>query len=102
MKIGIFSAERCGSFLIKPNVAQDLPSQIGHRGEDAAIDDLALEFAEPAFHLIEPRRVGRGEVESDVGMLLEEILHRVGFVRGEVVQYDVHVAIGGWGGDDIP
>src|SRR5580700_3697769 len=60
--IGIFPLKGFGRFLVEPDVAQDLPPQVGDGGEDAAIDDVALELAEPAFDLIEPRGVGWCEV----------------------------------------
>ncbi len=53
--IGIFPPERLGGLLIEPDIAQDFTLQVGDRSEDAAIDDLALEFAEPALDLIQPR-----------------------------------------------
>jgi hypothetical protein len=74
---------------------------MGDGGEDASIDDVSLELAEPALHLIQPRRVSRREVQIHVGLLLKEVLHQFRFVRGKVVQDDVHLAIGGLGGDDL-
>ena len=99
--LGVFPAEGFGGFLIEPNVAQDLSFQICNRGEDAAIDGIPLELSEPALDLIEPRRVGWGEVECHVGMLLEDMLDQIGLVRGEVIQDNVHVAVGGLVGDDF-
>ena len=52
------------------DVAAQLPGQIGGGGEDAARDDVALHLGEPQLDLIQPRRIGGREVETDVGMLL--------------------------------
>ena len=67
--------ERLGCFLVEPNVAQDLAPQIGDGRKDAAVDNLALELAEPTLDLIEPRRKGGREVQGHVGVLLQEAFH---------------------------
>ena len=46
-----------GSFLVEADVTNDLAFEIGDGGEDAAIDNVSLELAEPALDLIEPRGV---------------------------------------------
>jgi hypothetical protein len=56
-------------FFIQADVAHDLAVKIGNRNEDAAIDHISLQFREPSFDLVESRRMGRGEVEFNVGML---------------------------------
>jgi hypothetical protein len=38
------------------DVAAEFASQIGDRGEDAASNDLALDFGEPDLNLVEPGR----------------------------------------------
>jgi hypothetical protein len=40
---------------------------------------------EPAFDLIQPRRVGGERVQRDVRMRLKKLLHQFGSMRGEVV-----------------
>ena len=75
--------------MIKADVAHDLAAEVGDGGEDSAVDYVTLQFAEPALHLIEPRRIRRREVELHIGMLLEEGLHEIRFVGGEIVQNDV-------------
>jgi hypothetical protein len=42
--------------------------EVRHGGEDAAGDHISLDLAEPQFDLVEPGRVGRGEVHMNVGM----------------------------------
>ena len=71
-----------GSFLVEADVAQDLAFQVEDRSEDTPIDDVALELAEPALDLIEPRLIGWREVKRHVGMLLKIAFHQVGVVGG--------------------
>ena len=40
-------------------------------------------------------------MQIHIGMLLKEVLHQFRFVRGKVVQDDVHLAIGGLRIDDL-
>ena len=55
------------------DVAAEFASQVGNRGEDAARDDLAFDLGEPDLDLVEPGRIGGGEVKPDSGMLLQEV-----------------------------
>ena len=59
-----------------------------HGFEDAASDDVSLDLAEPYLHLVEPGRIGRGEVETHLGMSLRKVLYGLGFVRREVVEHE--------------
>jgi hypothetical protein len=55
-------------------------------------DNVALDLGKPQFHLIEPGRIRGREMEADSGMLLQKLLHRFGFVGGEIVQHDVNLS----------
>ena len=59
--------------------------------------NAALEDAEEAFDLVQPRRAGRREVKLHIGMGLEPRF--VLLVGVEVVEHDVDVAIGVIGHD---
>ena len=72
------------------DVASQLGSQIGYGSKHAAGADLALDFGEPQLDLIEPGGVGGREVESDAGILLEELPYQPRFVGGEIVEDDVN------------
>src|SRR6202035_1806252 len=65
------------------DVAAEFASQVGNRGEDAARDDLAFDLGEPDLDLVEPGRIGGGEVKPDSGMLLQEVPDGLSFVRRE-------------------
>ena len=90
--VGVFPLRRLGSLLIEANVAQDLASEVGDRGEDAAVDDIAPKFGEPAFDLIQPGRIGRREVKAYIGMLIQKLLCQFGFVSGKVVQDHMYLS----------
>jgi hypothetical protein len=47
------SSEKGEPFAVKPDVAHDLAAEIGDRGEDAAVEHLALQLGKPDLHLIE-------------------------------------------------
>ena len=45
------------------------------------LEKQRINYREPQFHLLQPRRVSRGEVEPDFRIPLEELLHHLGLVR---------------------
>ncbi len=49
----------------RADVAHDLAGEIGHGGEDAPGDHVALNLRKPQFDLVEPGRVSRRVVEVD-------------------------------------
>jgi hypothetical protein len=61
--------ERFGVGIVGTDVAHDLAFEIGSRREDAASDQVTLDLRKPDFDLIEPGRVGRCVVDSDLWML---------------------------------
>ena len=71
------------------DVAPQLAGQAGFGGEDAAGDDVRLDFGEPQINLIEPGRIGGREVKVDAGMLFQELPDQRGFVSGKIVEDDV-------------
>ena len=82
-------------------IKSEFSSQVGNRGEDAARDHVAFDFGEPDLDLVEPGRVGGGEVKADSRMLPQEVVHRLGLVRGEVVQDDVNLLPGRTQGEHL-
>ena len=83
------------------DIASDLAGEVGFGGKDAAGDQIALNFGEPDFDLIEPGRVGRCVVELKVGMGGEELRHGLGLVRRKIVGDDVDLLALGLRGDHI-
>ena len=58
--------------------------KVGDAGEGAASHRFGGEFAEPAFHQVEPAGAGGDEVRDEAGVALEPRLH-VGVLVGAVV-----------------
>jgi len=83
------------------DVAQEFGAQIGQGTEYPARDDMALDFGEPVFDLVEPRGVGWGEVQADVGMSLEKGLHQLGLMSRKIVGNDMDRLAHWLGGDDL-
>src|SRR3989338_8756315 len=73
------------------DIAHQLPTQVGDRGEDAPRRDIALDLGEPEFDLIEPGRIGRREVEMDERMRHQEGPDLLRFVSREIVHDDVNL-----------
>lgn len=88
--VGVFPLDRSSVGRVGVDVAAQFASQIGHRGEDATCNDLALDFGEPEFHLVEPRRIGGSEVKLHARMAGDEFANQWGFVGSEVVEDDMN------------
>ena len=89
--VGIRPLKRRGLVIVVTNVGDDLASEVRDRCEDAAGDHVAFDLREPEFHLIEPRAIGRGEMQMDAGMASEEGRDQLGLVRREVIEDEVDV-----------
>ena len=75
------------------DVVHELTSEIRHRSEDTARDDVSLDLAKPEFDLIEPRGIGRGEMQLHTRVVAQKAPDPVGLVSGEIVQDDMHFAV---------
>src|SRR6267143_600634 len=71
--ISIFPLHGSGRFVVLTDVSQELFVQIRNGSEYASGDDVALDLAEPQLNLIQPRRVGRSEVQVNLGMHRQEV-----------------------------
>jgi len=83
--ISIFPLHGSGRFVVLTDVSQELFVQIRNGSEYASGDDVALDLAEPQLNLIQPRRVGRSEVQVNLGMHRQEVRDRPALVSREVV-----------------
>src|SRR6266542_3375258 len=90
--IPIGPANRLRSFVVVPNVATNLPCEVGDRREDPACEQLPLDLRKPELDLIQPRRVRRREVDLHMRMREQERPDRLRLVRGEIVRNDVNLA----------
>jgi hypothetical protein len=60
------------------DIAHELAGQVLDRGEDPARHHLAFDAGKPQFDLIEPRGVGRGEMQVQLGIIGEELCDPLG------------------------
>src|SRR5262245_31773627 len=91
-RISIAPADRLRRLVVMPNVPTNLAREIVDRGEDASGEQVAFDLGEPELDLIEPRRVGRREMEPHVGVRDEERPNRLRLVRGEIVENHMNLA----------
>ena len=83
------------------NVPANLTREVFHRREDATCQQVALNASEPELDLVEPRRVGRREVEVHVRVSLEEGGHRPRLVGRQVVENHMNLALTRLAGDEV-
>src|ERR1700754_2340772 len=93
VSISVSPFKGLGALVVDFDIAGDLAGEIGFGSKDAAGDQIALNFGEPDFDLIEPGRVGWRVVELKVGMGGEELRHGLGLVRRQVVGDDVDLLV---------
>ena len=99
--ISVGPFEGLGAFVVALNIASNFAGEVGFGGKDAAGDQVALNFREPDFELIEPGRVSRGVMELKVGMGGEELSDGFGLVHRKVVGDDMDLLTLGLRGGDI-
>ena len=68
-----------------PDVLHELSPQVGHRLEHAARNDVALDLGKPEFDLVEPGGIGRGEVQVNLRMSIQEVVDLSRLMGREVV-----------------
>ena len=87
--------------VVESDVTHQLAPQIGRRGEDPAGNEIALDFAEPDLHLVEPRAVGRRVVDLDRRVGCEPVPDRPGLMRREIVADEVDLPPSWLGREDL-
>ena len=93
--------EGCGGFVVLLDVADQFSGEVGCGSEDAASDDIALNFGKPDLDLIEPTGIGRGVMDPYGWMGLEELENILGFVYAQVVGHDMNLSTLRLAGDDL-
>src|SRR6202790_3555440 len=92
---------RSGFAIVGADIAHDFAIQIFDRSKDAASNEIALDFREPNFDLIEPRRIGRRVMNAYFRVTSQKIADRLGFVRAQVIADDVNGSFWSLTGDEI-
>ena len=83
--ISIGPLKGSGAFVIGADVAHEFSFEVGLGSENSAGDQVALDLGKPELDLVKPGGVGGSKVQTDVGMLGEEVFDAFCFVGGEVV-----------------
>jgi hypothetical protein len=83
------------------DVAHEFAAQVGHGFKDSAGNNVARDFGEPVFDLVEPGTISGGVMQGEVWMVGKEAIDELGFVGGEVIHDEVDLLAGGLCGDDL-
>src|SRR5882757_3008710 len=83
--ISIFPLHGTGRFVVLTDVSQELSLQIRDGSEYTSRDDVALDLAKPQLDLIQPRGIGRSEVQVNLGMRRQKVRDRPALVSRDVV-----------------
>jgi len=101
--VGVFvsplEGESC--FVVMADIGHDLSVEVGLGFEDAACNEVSLDLGEPDLDLIEPRGIGRGEMELDVGTDAQKLLNGFSFMSRKVVGDDMNMGFGGLSSDHL-
>ena len=100
VSISVGPFEGFGTFVVGFDIASDFAGEVGFGSKDAAGDQIALNFGEPDFDLIEPGGPGRREMEMDVRVTLEPAVV-LGLVGVEIVENDMEFAARMLGDDAV-
>src|SRR5579864_6737180 len=84
------------------NEAFDFGHKFFDAAEGASTDSLLRDDVEPYFHLVEPGRVGRREVQVVTGACCQPALDARMLVGGIVINDQVHVKSLGYTGVHMP
>jgi len=101
-RVGVLPLDRLGGLVVLIDVAHELAPQICSRGEDAAVDEVALDLGELEIDLVQPRGTCRREVQTHVLVQRQELAHPLGLMRGEVVEDDVNLLVIGCSATTAP
>ena len=82
-------------------ITDQLSGEVGCRSEDSTSDDIALDFGKPDLDLIEPTGIGRGIMDPNRWIGLEELENMLGFMCAQVVGDDVSLSALRLAGDDL-
>ena len=94
IRVFVSPLEGESGFVVMADRAHDLAVEVGLGFEDAACNEVSLDLGEPDLDLIEPRGIGRGVMELDVGMGAQKSLNGCSFMSRKVVGDDMKRCFG--------
>jgi hypothetical protein len=107
LRIDSFCRRRVGPFdgssrlVVMADVTKDFSAEILDGGKNASGDDLSLNFGEPDFDLVKPRRISGCKMNANLGMIGQEVVDELGFMGREIVSDNVDLASEGLGSHDL-
>jgi hypothetical protein len=66
--LGVSALKGFSLFVVATDLADEFASEIFDRDEDAASDDITLDFGKPDLNLVKPGGVGRCVMDANVRM----------------------------------
>ena len=75
--------------VVVADVTHELASEILYGGEDTSRNNVALNLGKPNLDLIEPAGIGRGVMDPNGAVSLQEFKDFLGLVRTQIVGDDV-------------
>ena len=88
--LGVSPLKGFSLFVVATDVADEFASEIFDRDEDAASDDITLDFGKPDLNLVKPGGVGRGVMDANVRISLEEFPDLGGTMGREIIGDDMN------------
>ena len=62
------------------DVVHEFSLEVGHRSKNATGDDIALDFSEPQFDLVEPGGISGRVIDRNRGVVSEKLFNSVSLV----------------------
>jgi hypothetical protein len=59
--------------VVQPDVGHDFVTQVGCRVKDATTEAIPRDHTQPDLHLVQPRGVGGGEVQMNIGVEFSQV-----------------------------
>lgn len=91
----------CCIAIVGADVAHNFAIEIFDRTEDAASDEVSLDFGEPDFDLIEPGGVSGRVMKTHFGVTSQKITDRLGLMGAQVITDDMDGLLLGLASDEI-
>src|SRR5258708_3293951 len=91
ISFGVSPLEGFGLFVVATDVADEFPIKIFNRDEDAAGDDITLDFGKPDLNLVEPGGVGWCVMDANITISLQEFPDLGGTMSREIIGDDMNL-----------
>ena len=95
--MGVSPLKGFGLFVIATDGADEFAIEIFDRDEDAARDDISLDFGKPDLNLVEPGAVGWGVMDANMTISAQEFPDVRGAMSREIIGDDMNFPLPGFG-----